>query len=255
MGARDDLLPTLLARALAARTPDALAVYADALTEAGHPYGEFLTLHLKNTKTSLRQAKTLAAQSSKAWLGALDPLLDTVDYDAGLPVGAHFIGGADAKLDAALTHPLVPSFRRLLLARRGARRTPAGDAGVYLRLVRAMLPHALVELDAGPGCVDALPSLDGRRVTHLHGLDVLAGVRLEARAWPAVEWVDVPLTAGASLRILEALLLDLGGLFAARRPHLSLRVPGKPSRAELANVRAALPRLRARLVTVNDQAL
>jgi hypothetical protein len=239
---------------LAADSDAALAIAADALTEAGHPYGEFLTLHLKGTKAALKVAKRVAATSSRAWLGPLYDVLDAVEYERGVPVAAHFAGSSEA-VDAALTHPLLASFKRLLVARHGARREPATSVQGYLTLVRAMLPRALVELDAGSGCIDHLPTLDGRQVTHLHGLDVLAGVPLEASAWPQVAWVEVPMLAGQSLRVLDAVLRDVGGLFAARRPAVALRTPGTASSAELANVRAALSRLRSRAVTLNGRVL
>ncbi len=245
----------LLSRVVQSGSSDAaLAIAADALTEAGHPYGEFLTLHLQGTKATLKAAKRVAASSGRAWLGPLHEVLDTVEYERGLPVAAHFVG-SKASLEPALAHPLLPAFKRLLIARRGARREPAAAVEGYLRLVRAMLRHQLVELDAGTGCVDFLPTLDGRTVTHLHGLDVLAGVPLEGRAWPVVEWVEVPMLAGQSLRVLDALLRDAGGLFAARRPALALRTQGTASAVEVANVRAARSRLRSRAVTLNGRVL
>ncbi len=241
-----NLRPELLPQVLARRDSASLGIYADALSEAGHPYGEFLTLSLKATKASLKAAKALAGHSSRAWLGPLTDVLDDVEYELGLPVGAHLVSSKPIDL----TSPLLPCFRRLLVSRRGAQRWPRIDVKRYLEMVRVM---QLTELDAGPGVIDHLPTLDGAKVTHLHGLDVLAGVDLEARAWPVVQWVEVPIAAGTSLRVLDALLRDVGGLFAARRPALALRMSGKASTAELANVRAALPKLRSREVTVNGK--
>jgi hypothetical protein len=242
----------LLAAVLHAPTPAALAVLADALTEAGHPYGEFLTLHLAGTRRSLELARALERRERRAWLGDLDAVFDSVEYAQGLPVAAHYIG-AGVPSSEACAQPLLRAFRRVLLAR--TRGDPAASLDGYFTLLRAMAPFALTELDAGSGSVDLLPGFEGTKITHLHGLDVLAGVPFEARAWPSVESVDVFLAPGTSLRVMDALLRDPGGLFAARRPRLSLRTSRQPSEAERTSVRAALPRLRARTVLLNGQVL
>lgn len=235
------LQPALLAEALTGAA-DKIAVYADALSEANHPFGEFLALSLQGTVGAKRKAKALAKASARAWLGPLATLLTDVEYEQGLPIAAVLAASAPGQFDfeAALKHPMLAAFRRVLLKRSKKTRRTQVDDSTWHRLARALVPLGLRELDCVHDCLEAVGDLDLSRITRLHDLE-LTEHTLDARKLPSVTWVEVlvrPGTCGATLQHLRA---DEGGFFRKLKPDVELVFLGGASAAEQAQVQAFLP--------------
>lgn len=263
MSQPERLLPERLAQVLATRSRDAIAIYGDALTEQGHPYGEFISLHLKGSTSAARQAKRLADEASRSWLGPIADVAGSVVYDLGLPVALEVAWDASGtELAAIVAHPLLAAFRRIVRRKtKKARRTDVARE-TMTPLSRAALAHSLVELDCFDGGLTSVADLDLSRVTHLHDLDLLEAEG-EAAVDPrdvlvpsklrSVEWVEVRVNPGQSAVVLDVLQRDTSGFFAARRPHLDFFFVNGASAAERSRVKAAVAKLAARAVTIGGQ--
>lgn len=235
------LQPALLTEALT-RDATKVAVYADALSEADHPFGEFLALSLQGTSGAKRKAKALAKTSARAWLGPLATLLSDVEYEQGLPFAAVLATSAPERFDfeAALRHPMLAAWRRVLLKRsKKTRRSPV-DAETWHRLARALVPLGLEELDCAHFCLEAVRDLDLGRLTRLHNLD-LTDDGLDPGKFPSVKWVEVLVRPGTCGATLQQLRNDEGGFFKKLKPQIELVFLGGASAAEKAQVQAFLP--------------
>lgn len=151
----------LLAAIHADPTDDAARlVYADLLTEHGHPRGEFIALQLANTNPE-RQAELLALHG-KTWLGDLAPVLSwgrnyaKTTFRRGFVSNADIILSVGKKLGPILAHPAWATVETF--------------TGLY-RDAAALLAHAPLH------ALRELDMLDLNKVEHLRSRrDKLASV-------------------------------------------------------------------------------
>lgn len=250
------LKPELLVGVLERRDEAELGVYADTLCETHHPFGEFLALHRKGDRKSLKQAKDLALSFERSWLGPIEAFVEA-DYERGLPITARVVCASPSGFDwkAALAHPMLRAFRRLEMKRTKKTRRTSADPADCATLARALLPFALTALDCGDEVLDSLDDADLTRLTELLELDLTDRARLEPRRFPRVERVSVSIRAGQTGATLEWLEADPTRFFATRRPHLDLLFHGGASQPELARLRSVRNALSVQSLTVAGEPL
>ncbi len=91
-------------------SPDDLGcrlVYADLLTSAGDPRGEFITLQCLDSPTTeqRRRATSLLTEHGKSWAGPLAPVVDVLSWERGFPAAVKVKLATARHLAAALGHP------------------------------------------------------------------------------------------------------------------------------------------------------
>ncbi len=254
-GEPSSLLPELLQRTLQEPSAERLAIYADALCEAQHVYGEFLSLSLRGG-ASLKKATRLAKTYEHGWLGPLAKWVSSVEYERGLPVAVELGERSATPLALAdvMANPLLASLRRVLRRRSKTRRQNHFDGSIYSKLAAALLPLGLREIECGPGTDEWEPALL-KHVTHVHDLDLLTrGDVLDPETLPQVTWVEVAIAPGSSLNVYDWLVRDQHAFFDARRPHLEVFIHN-PSGAEVNGLRALAPQLKVSGLTLNGEPL
>lgn len=91
-------------------SPDELAcrlVYADLLTSAGDPRGEFITLQCLDSPTAAQRKHTssLLTEHGKSWAGPLAPVVDVLTWERGFPAAVKVKLASQRHLAAVLGHP------------------------------------------------------------------------------------------------------------------------------------------------------
>ncbi len=113
--------------------PDDLSarlVYADMLTAAGDPRGEFITLQClsKQTAATRKRAQLLLALSDETWLGPLEPFVAVRTWERGFPSVVMVTAGTRRELSTVLGHPAWSTIHTIEL-------TPVGIGGTPLELI------------------------------------------------------------------------------------------------------------------------
>jgi hypothetical protein len=132
---------------MAAPTREAAAVFADALLEAGDPWGEFIARSLRGEHEA---ARSLRATHEKTWLAGLRSYLSELDYRDGLLFGASLsrrAPQAKQRIASAIEHPMLVTVRRLVREKSKVKGTNATPFTAYRAFVLSERMRALQEID------------------------------------------------------------------------------------------------------------
>jgi uncharacterized protein (TIGR02996 family) len=136
-------------------------VYADALSEAGDPRGEFIALQCAGGNTEREHA--LLAEHGVAWLGRLAPLLDSTVYVCGFLHSAWVKKVPRPKLLASVGDPMWSTVAQL--------RFDPSIGGVVMKngpVIRGVrVPAAALLLDPIMRSLDDVRGIDGDVLTTL----------------------------------------------------------------------------------------
>jgi hypothetical protein len=168
-----------------------------------------------------------------------------------------WISGSEPWFDfAALTaHPMSRAFRRVLLKKSPKTRRASVLASNWQKIVGALVPLNVTELDASNGGLIAALARDCSRLTHLHDVDFdsRGSSLLSPEKLTAVRWIEVRVPAGASSSVLQQVAQDTTGFFGKLRPELSLWFHGGAAPAERARVEAMRAQLCVSSVSVDGE--
>lgn len=132
---------------MAAPTREAAAVFADALLEAGDPWGEFIARSLRGEREA---AEALRRTHEKTWLAGLRSYLTELDYRDGLLFGASLsrrAPQAKKKVAAAIDHPMLVTVRRLVREKSPVKGTNTTPFAAYRAFVLSERMRSLQEID------------------------------------------------------------------------------------------------------------
>ena len=215
------------------------AVLSDALLERGDKYGEFIALSLRGDPT----AENVRRRHEKKWLGPLAEFLQDIEYECGMPRTAVVNRKAGEATAEALEHPLLRTIRKLTMGKTAKTRVGRTHVTTYVAFARAMVSHALCEIDAADGQLAMLADY-GELFTHLHDVRILDKATQRALRdprWRAVRWVELRAPARLFVRVIDVLRAD-ENLFRRNRPDVVMHFT-TAGQDESAYLRAAFPDL------------
>ncbi len=157
----------VLERVAESPTREAALVFADALLEAGDPYGEFIA---RSALGEVDAAAQLRRKHEKHWLGPLKPFLTSLEYRHGLLHAAAFSRKAPTEpeaVKAAVGHPLLWSLRSLFRDKSPTQRIHRADAAAYWAFIAADGTRHLEGIDGSePGVLEQVIDAGGLGLTH-----------------------------------------------------------------------------------------
>lgn len=218
------------------------AILADVLLERGDKYGEYIHLCLKGDPT----AENVRRRHEKKWLGPLAEFLHEIEYEDGLPRAAVLKRTAGDAPEEALDHPFLRTIRRLTTGKTAKTRTGRTNPRTYMAFARAMVDHALCEIDVSDGQLTRLVE-HGELFTHLHDLRILDKETQRAlgdHRWRNVRWVELRSPAHLFHRVLATLRADQG-MFRRNQPDVVMHLTTSGSNED-AQLRAAFAELPVR---------
>lgn len=161
-------------------------MFADALLEAGDPWGEFIARSLRGEHET---ANVLRKRHEKQWLAGLNSFLSELEYRDGLLFGASLSRKAPQdkkRIAAALEHPMLVTLRRIVREKSPVKRTNTTPFTAYRALVLCERASSLREID---------------------GSDLKLLRELEARGGLGItSLVEVPFADRKTLDAIESLL-------------------------------------------------
>lgn len=195
---------------MAAPTREAAAVFADALLEAGDPWGEFIARSLRGERET---ATALRLRHEKEWLAGLNSFLCELEYRDGLLFAAAVSRKAprdNKRIASAIERPMLVTLRRLVREKSPVRRSNTTPFTAYRALVLSDRARSLQEIDGSDlKLLRELEARGGLGITSLLDVPFADRKTLDAiESLPRVKSLELLLPADALGAALDTLRFE-----------------------------------------------